>query len=114
MMTLFRDKQVRLAMLLLYGLAALCLSLAHAERIVADPGLDRVDYCLSTGDAAASGGWSDCGPCGETAGADPAFLFGDGFEQSLEKPASWAVSAFAGRRAGPFYPLGSRAPPAGS
>ena len=33
MMTVFRDKQVRLAMLLLYGLAALCLSLAQAEQI---------------------------------------------------------------------------------
>ena len=115
MMSVFRDKQIRLAMLLLYGLAALCLALAHAERVFADPTLeraqDRATVCLSQGDASQKVGSLDCGLCADA----PAYAV-------LAHPSRsrglllWAQSAppaqaIQTHTTASSPPLGSRAPP---
>lgn len=111
-MSIFRDTQVRVALLALYALAALCLCLAHAERVFADPSMDRTSFCLSSADAKdGETGLPECGLCAEAIGEAPLLVVSDA---PLER--------FAAGEPGPWYaqsrsekqsvgPLGSRAPP---
>jgi hypothetical protein len=114
MMTVFRDKQVRLAMLLLYGLAALCLSLAQAEQIFAEPSLDRPSYCLSASQGATGDGLSGCVLCGDLAFAQPAFAGRQATVRTLATLARWADALAVCLGGGLRSTLGPRAPPVGS
>lgn len=117
MMTVLRDTQVRLALLALYALAALCLSLAHAEQaFAANPSIDRASYCLTPGETGASGsdGLILCGLCTDAIGdglsLGPAGLEERGLRFSVPLPlASSSVAHLF-----PQHPLGSRAPPLSS
>lgn len=114
MMMIFRDKQVRLAMLLLYGLAALCLSLAHAERIFAEPAVDRTSFCLSDGEPSEAGGLPDCGLCSDLAVAAPALSAAFALEGgSFAGPHGLRVIVDPSPADG-VLPVGSRAPPKSS
>lgn len=114
MMTIFRDKQVRLAMLLLYGLAALCLSLAHAERIFAEPAVDRTSFCLSDGEPSEAGGLPDCGLCSELAVAAPALSVAFALEGGPLAGSHGLSVIVDPSPANEGLPVGSRAPPKSS
>ena len=111
MMNVFRDSQVKLALLALYLLAALCLSLAHAEPVFADPVLDRTSFCLgAAGDHDASG-LSDCSVCCVASGLEAASF------SSVNQPLL-GLDLVLALRSTPWvqtkasaYPVGSRAPP---
>ena len=98
-------------MLLLYGLAALCLSLAHAERIFAEPVLDRASFCLSDGQSGEAGGLPDCGLCSDQTALAPVyspFWCGEAQKFTAEPVLVTLNIAHPARQ---VRPLGSRAPP---
>lgn len=112
MMSLFRDRQIRLAMLLLYGLAALCLSLAHVERAFAAPtGLDRAVFCLSEGDGATASGLPDCTLCADAVSAAALPVQDAGPAHLLEATVFSAPVSLNNGLKRVTLPLGSRAPP---
>jgi len=98
-------------MLLLYGLAALCLSLAHAERIFAEPMLDRASFCLSDGHSGEAGGLPDCGLCSDQAAGAPLFspILGGEARKLAAEPVLFILNS--AHPALQVRPLGSRAPP---
>ena len=98
-------------MLLLYGLAALCLSLAHAERIFAEPALDRPSFCISEVEANEAGGLPDCGLCNDLSGAVPTHFSPDAFAISQHVEALRFVSIINVGLTSHLPPVGSRAPP---
>lgn len=110
-MSIFRDRQVRLAMLLLYGLAALCLSLAHAERIFAEPLVDRPSFCLSEVEPDEAGGLPECGPCKDLSVTAPLHL--SPYAVAVSQPGDELrfVSIINTDLALQLPPVGSRAPP---
>jgi len=114
MMTVLRDTQVRIALLALYALAALCLSLAHAEQaFAANPSIDRASYCLSPGETGASDsdGLTLCGLCADAVG-DGLSLGPNGLTPlSLRFCAPLGPVAAGVALPLPLHPLGSRAPP---
>lgn len=112
MMTVFRDRQVRLAMLLLYGLAALCLLLAHTERVFAEPPVDRLVFCLSDAESNQDAGLPDCGLCSldqSGASALPAYVSGAFQATDVADIGSFPENQPYGAVFSP--PVGSRAPP---